>query len=150
MSINPLWAWVIVAIIFFIIEIVTPTTFLVFCFGIGALSAGISTIFGPPGWVPWLVFVFISLIAIILSRPLAQKLSGKKPVRQANVDALIGQKGKVTQTINSALNTGMVLVEREEWRADAQDNTIKIEEGEVVEIVKVEGTHLIVKKAEIS
>lgn len=139
---NPVITWLVIAIIFFIIEIVTPTVFFFACFGIGAIVAALVFHFTALAWLTWIVFAIVSVIGIIVSRPLADKFSGKS-ARLANVDALIGQKGKVIKTIDPEQNEGMVVVAREQWRAEAAE---KIEIGETIEVIKVEGTHLLVKK----
>jgi membrane protein implicated in regulation of membrane protease activity len=139
---NPVLVWIIVAVVFFIIEIVTPTIFVFACFGVGALCASLlSWLFGQT-WLSWVAFIVVSVVGIIASKPLAEKFAGKS-ARLAHVDAIIGKKGKVTLTIDPDKNEGRVVVDREDWRAEA-DN--RIEQGEIIEVLKVEGTHLYVKK----
>ncbi len=140
---NPVMIWIIVAVVFFIIEIITPAIFIYACFGVGALLASlIFWLFGNT-WLSWGVFIAVSVIGIIVSRPLAEKFAGKS-ARLANTDALIGKKGKVIVTLDPEKNEGRVMVDREDWRAEADE---KIEQGEIIEVLKVEGTHLYVKKS---
>ncbi len=133
--------WIVVAVIFFIAEIVTPSFFLMW-FGVGALSASIASVFLADVVTQGVVFVGISLMLVVLSRPIANRLTKKPPIG-AVVDALIGQKARVITEIDSDKNTGRVRVGKEEWAADADE---RIGEGENVEVVRVEGTHVIVKK----
>ncbi|MDD5491595.1 MAG: NfeD family protein [bacterium] len=140
---NPVMVWIIVAVAFFIIEIATPTIFVFACFGIGALCASLAfKLFGNI-WLSWGIFIVVSIIGVIASRPLAEKFAGKS-ARLAHIDAFIGKKGKVTVTIDPEKNEGRVMVDREDWRAEADE---KIEQGEIIEVLKVEGTHLYVKKS---
>jgi membrane protein implicated in regulation of membrane protease activity len=139
---NPVSVWIIVAVVFFIVEIASPTILVFACFGLGALAAALTVWLTPNVWLPWIVFIAVSVVGVIVSRPLAEKYAGKS-ARLAHVDALIGVRGKVSEAIIPEKNEGMVLVEKENWRAQA---TEQINEGETIEVVKVEGTHLIVKK----
>jgi membrane protein implicated in regulation of membrane protease activity len=140
---NPVMVWIIVAVAFFIIEIVTPTIFVFACFGIGALGASLAFKLFSNIWLSWIVFIAVSVVGIIASKPLAEKFAGKS-ARLAHIDAFIGKKGKVTVTIDSEKNEGRVMVDREDWRAEADE---KIEQGAIIEVLKVEGTHLYVKKS---
>ncbi len=140
---NPVMVWIIVAVAFFIIEIITPGVFMYACFGLGAICASlIFWLFGNV-WLSWAVFIVVSVISVIVSRPLAEKFAGKS-ARLANTDAVIGKKGKVTVTLDPEKNEGRVIVDREDWRAEADE---RIEQGEIIEVLKVEGTHLYVKKS---
>lgn len=139
---SPIIVWVVIAIIFFIIEIVTPGVFFFACLGLGALAAALSLWLGASYWLSWASFIGIGLVGILISRPLAERFSGKT-ARHANVDALIGKKGKVIKTIDPSTNEGSVTVDREEWRAEADE---KIEAGSTIEVIAVEGVHVKVKK----
>lgn len=140
---NPIFVWIIVAVAFFIIEIATPTIFVFACFGVGALCASLAVWLVDYTWLPWIVFITISIVGVIASRPLAEKFAGKS-ARLAHIDAIIGKKGKVILAIDPEKDEGRVIVDREDWRAEADE---KIESGEIIEVLKVEGTHLYVKKS---
>jgi membrane protein implicated in regulation of membrane protease activity len=140
---NPVMVWIIVAVAFFIIEIITPGVFMYACFGLGALGASLAFKLFSNVWLSWIVFIAISVLGIVISRPLAEKFAGKS-ARLANIDAIIGKKGKVIVTIDPEKNEGRVMVDREDWRAEADE---RIEQGEIIEVLKVEGTHLYVKKS---
>lgn len=134
--------WIIIAVAFFITEIATPTIFVFACFGIGALCASLAVWLIDNTWLPFVVFITVSIVGVIASRPLAEKFAGKS-ARLAHIDAIIGKKGKVILTIDPEKDEGRVMVDREDWRAEADG---KIESGEIIEVLKVEGTHLYVKK----
>ncbi len=135
--------WAIAAVIFFIIEMATPTAFFFACFGLGALCASLVFWLFNSIWWAWATFIIISIIGVIASRPLAEKFAGKA-ARLANIDAIIGKKGKVIIAIDPEKDEGRVMVDREDWRAEADG---RIEQGEIIEVLKVEGTHLYVKKS---
>jgi membrane protein implicated in regulation of membrane protease activity len=139
---NPVLVWIIVAVAFFIIEIASPTIFVFACFGAGALFASLAFWLFGNIWLSWIIFIAVSVIGVIASKPLSEKYAGKS-ARLAHIDAIIGKKGKVTVTIDPEKNEGRVIVDREDWRAEADG---RIEQGEIIEVLKVEGTHLYVKK----
>jgi len=62
--------------------------------------------------------------------------------KKSNVDALIGKQAVVNEAVNPP-GLGIIKVEGEIWRAES---TEKIEKGQMVEIIAVEGTRLKVKK----
>ncbi|MBI5574020.1 MAG: NfeD family protein [Elusimicrobia bacterium] len=134
--------WAVIAAILFIYEMISPTVFFFDCLGIGAIFAAVTTTFGLM-WLNWAVFFVVSLLAIIFSRPLVNKLI-KKPSRPANVDALINQEAVVLEEIKPN-KFGRVKIEGEEWLAESSE---EIQKGSRVKIIEVKGVRLIVKKSE--
>ncbi len=113
-------------------------------FGLGALVALVSAFFYPHPWLSVAIFIASSAILVILSRPLAEKISGKQP-RKAASDGLIGERGIVIEEIDPLKNKGKVRVGSDIWRAVSSE---KIEKNSWVRVEKIEGVHLIVKKEE--
>ncbi|MEW6556912.1 MAG: NfeD family protein [Elusimicrobiota bacterium] len=132
--------WAVIAVVLFIIEMVSPTVFFFACLGIGAIFAAVATIFGLM-WLNWTVFVVVSFLAIVLSRPLVNKLI-KKPAKPANVDALIGHNAYVLEEIKPT-KFGRVKIEGEEWLAESSE---EIPKDVWVKIIEVKGVRLVVKK----
>lgn len=132
--------WAVISALLFIIEMVSPTVFFFACFGLGAVFAAVTTVFGLM-WLNWAVFFIISLSAIIFSRPLVNKLM-KKPSRPANVDALINQEAVVLEEIKPN-KFGRVKIEGEEWLAESPE---EIRKDSKVKIIEVKGVRLLVKK----
>ena len=133
--------WVIIAVVLFIVELITPGTFYFFCIGIGAIfAAAASALSGP--LVTWTVFFVVSIIFILLSRPIIKKFNSQK-TRDANVDEIVGSKGVVTEAIESMDKPGMVKVKGEKWLAKSNG---KIKDGGEVKVIKAEGNYLIVEK----
>jgi len=121
----------------------TPTFFFMW-FGLGALIALVSVFFYPHPWLSVAIFIASSAILVILSRPLAEKISGKQS-RKAASDGLIGERGIVIEEIDPLKNKGKVRVGSDIWRAVSSE---KIEKNSWVRVEKIEGVHLIVKKEE--
>lgn len=136
-----LWTtWLIAAVALLVVEIITPGIFFFACLSIGALGAGIISLFVHVMWVQWIVFIIISVVSIYFVRPVATKLFVPK-AKKFNVDALVGEKAWVTEKITPP-HMGMVKVNGNLWRAEA-DTEIDIDRW--VEITAVDGAHLQVK-----
>ena len=63
---------------------------------------------------------------------------------KTNIDALVGKEGRVITTIDNALNQGRVMVEGDDWKAEAENNEV-INQGKKIEVLKVNSTILTVK-----
>lgn len=139
--------WFIVSIIFFILEILSPTFFLV-CFSIGALITGLFCLSSISLTVQIFVFVISSLLTLVFLRPFFLKyLDDDSEDKKTNVDALIGQTAIVSEKISPSENKGRVEITGDSWLAISKTGN-EISEGERVEILKVEGTKVYVKRKE--
>lgn len=136
------WIWAILALIFIIAEIFTAGFFII-CFGIGAVAAALMAFLGFNTIWQMAIFVCVSALAVILTRPIATKISGAGDNR-VGIDRVLHQEAIVTQTIDPAKARGRVRVEREEWLADSIGDVV-IDSGSKVEVVAVEGTRLKVR-----
>ncbi|MCS7231782.1 MAG: NfeD family protein [Elusimicrobiota bacterium] len=136
--------WLIFAVLFFIIEILTPGIFLFSCFSIGAIMAFFSSYFTKSVILQSVVFCVFSVISIYLLRPLLFKFFTPK-WHKTNVNSIIGKIGIVEEDINNKKIMGLVKVENELWRAVCECDEI-IPKGSKVEVIKVEGVHIVVKK----
>ena len=69
------------------------------------------------------------------------------PDVRTNVDALVGQRGKVTQDFDPGLRLGRVSAAGDDWRAESvNDRVLRV--GDLVEVVRVESNTLVVKPTE--
>ncbi len=136
------WLGILVAAI--VLEIAT-TQIVSIWFAIGALAAFIATLAGVQQlWIQIVIFVVVSAIAVIATRPLVKKIINKK-AEPTNADMVIGKTGVVTETIDNLAPTGVVKVNGSVWTARSADNTV-IEVGEKVIIREISGVKLIVIK----
>ncbi|MCD6384906.1 NfeD family protein [Candidatus Sumerlaeota bacterium] len=141
---KPWIIWMIFAAILLIAEIFTAGFFLLW-FGIAAGVAAFVALTGLGAPFQWGVFVVLSIVLFIISRPLAERLTKQQPPG-IGADRFIGKKGIVVEEINPELGTGMVRIKSDEWRADSSDGQI-IPKEQKIEVIGVDGTHLIVKKS---
>lgn len=143
-----MWSfWLIVAGIFFVIEIAT-VGFLVFWLGIGAILAMITSFITDNIITQAIVFVVSSCILIPLTKPLADKFTGKKSV-PTNSYSLINKHGIVTTDINPIECVGQVKVNGEIWSAKTEDESI-ISKGTEIEVIKIDGVKLIVSPIKVN
>ncbi|MCH8027175.1 MAG: NfeD family protein [candidate division Zixibacteria bacterium] len=135
------WIWLAVAVIFLIIELVTPTLFFV-CFFAGALASGVYSYFSPDQYY-WQIgiFVIVSLALLPPTRILAKKLD-KPSAQKSNVDALVGKTGRVIKPIGPD-SGGQVQIGGEIWIASANST---MAEGVRIQVLSVSGTRLNVEE----
>src|SRR5262245_11547031 len=85
------WLWLLLCLIMFARELMTPGGFFIFFFGVGAIVVGLLTLLGlagPPS-LQWLLFVAISVVAFAIFRKPLQNRLGKTPAQE--VDSLVGE-----------------------------------------------------------
>ena len=134
--------WLIVAGICFVIESFT-IGFLVFWFGIGALVALVASLFISNIWIQSLIFIIVSSLLLIFTKPLVKKFVKEKDVIPTNVYSIIGKEGIVVENIDTINGVGKVKVNGELWSATSLEN---IEKGTKVKVLKVNGVKLEVEK----
>ncbi|HMK16993.1 MAG TPA: NfeD family protein [Chitinophagaceae bacterium] len=145
MEIEVWHIWIIIAILLFILEVFAPT-FLMACLALGCIAAGISSYLDYGIKIQLLSFSIGTLIGFFGVRPFMLKYAHRNSNKvKTNIEALVGKVGKVTVTIDSSQYQGRVIVEGEDWRAETKNNEI-INEGERIEVLKINSTILIVKR----
>lgn len=136
--------WLIIAILFVILEIFTPG-FAVLCFGIGAVAASIVSCYAGLN-AQLLAMVIGTALSFVLVRPFVLKVMSKKEKEmKTNADALIGRRGIVSETIDASQHSGRVAIDGDDWKAVSEDGS-RIEAGQSVEIVNRESLIITVKK----
>lgn len=141
---EPYIMWLILGVVLVVAEIFMPS-FFIFWFGVGAfVASGLSVVFGTVVQVT--AFAVVSGLLVLLTRPFAKKISGKEP-RKIHIDEIIGKTAVVTETIDNSTGKGLIRVGGDVWRALSVDDSV-VESGKKVTILKVDGTHLVVKKIE--
>lgn len=135
--------WLVVLAILLVIEFLTLGLTTVWFAG-GALVAFLISLVGGPLWLQLLLFIAVSVVLLLFTRPLAVKYLNKD-VQKTNVDSIPGEKGIVTATIDNLKAEGQVTIQGMEWTARAKNGNI-IEKGKVVRVTAVEGVKLIVEE----
>lgn len=135
--------WIGVAVVMAIVEASTTQLVSVW-FVVGALAAALTTIFTDSVWIQLAVFLAVSVIALIVTRPLVKRFKKKKQPESTNADRLIGQYGVVITPLADEQSVGQVKVLGEIW--SAKSTTLPLEEGDRVRVLRIEGVKLIVEK----
>lgn len=137
-------AWAVLFVVFSILEAVT-TQLVSIWFALGSLGAFIAAVFDAPAAAQIMIFIILSVILLLLTRPLAKKLMNKTIV-PTNADSLTGQIGQVIESIDNFKSQGRVAIDGLDWSARSDDGG-KIEKGTNVVVKKITGVRLIVHVA---
>ncbi len=138
--------WLIVFVALLVIEIATLGLTTIW-FAAGALVAFLAAYIGFGVPVQVIIFLAVSIILLILTRPIAIKYFNQER-QKTNAESLIGQKAIVIEEVNPLQATGKVEVNGMEWSAKTEESD-RIEVSTVVSIKGIQGVKLIVEKEEV-
>ena len=139
--------WLVLFILFLIFEIATLGLTTIWFAG-GAFIAFWMSV-AEIGFVPQLiVFLVVSVILLVTTRPIATKYLNKNTTR-TNVEELIGNTVKVSETIDNINETGHVLINGVEWLARAQHEGMVIQQDTLVKIMEIQGVKVMVQPLSI-
>lgn len=137
-------AWLILLIVLLVIEVLTLGLTTIWFAG-GALAALIASLAGAGFWLQVLLFLLVSVVLLIFTRPVAVRyLNGRTTA--TNVDSLIGRECIVTEEINNLCGKGAVSVGGVTWTARAEREDRVIGKDRIVQIVRVDGVKAIVRE----
>ena len=129
--------WAVLAVVGLILEL-TSGDFFIMCIAIGAAGAAITAPFASI-YVQLAVFGAVTLFSLFQVRPFVLRyLHNNEEKRVSNADALLGRKGRVSETIPAG-GFGYVAIDGDQWRAVAV-NDEEIAAGTRVRIVSREST----------
>lgn len=134
--------WAAAILIFGIAEAVTVQLVSIW-FLVGAIAALIAALCGASPVIQIIIFIAVSVLALVITRPLVKKYVSPKK-ENTNADRVIGQIGIVAEDIDNINATGQVKVDGKIWTARSIDNSIIPAGGEVI-IDRIDGVKLIVK-----
>jgi membrane protein implicated in regulation of membrane protease activity len=135
--------WVIAACAFGIGEMLT-TGFFLAPFALGAAVAAMVDVAGAGALTSWIAFIAVSLLTLVVVRPLARSHMKSPPQIRTGAAALIGRRAIVLETIANDEGVGCIRVDGEVWTARALDEDQVIEQGTRVEIVDIRGATALV------
>ena len=138
------WIWLILVVVFIIAELAT-VGLLTIWFAAGALAAMLMAMIGAPLWVQIFIFLAVSVALLLLTRPWARKYINNRTIK-TNVDRNIGQRAIVTEPVNNLSHSGRAVVLGQDWSICTEDDSETIDAGELVEVLRVSGVKLIVRK----
>ena len=138
------WIWLVAAVVFAVGEIGVAGSFFLLPFAGGALVAAIASGLGAPVGLGWLLFVVVSAGCSAVLWPLGRRLDRNSPQHAIGANRWVGKQAYVLQDIPGGMgNTGLIRLEREEWRAESLIGT-PIRAGSTVLVSRVDGTRLVV------
>lgn len=138
--------WLILFVILLVIEIFTMGLTTIWFAG-GALAAIAAGVLGFGTVVQVVVFIAVSIVLLIVTRPLAVKYFNQER-QKTNAELLIGQQALVLEEIDTLQSVGRVEIRGQEWSAKTDDPDGKIEKNAVVVVEGIQGVKLIVRKKE--
>ena len=141
---NAIYTWLLLTAALLVIEAMTAGLTTIWFAG-GAVAALVLAFLGMPVWIQTGAFAAVSLVLLLITRPLALKYM-KKGQGATSHDRLIGQEVLVTEQIDNLRGTGEVQVDGQYWMARSVDNDQIIEKGEVAMVRSIQGVKLIVGK----
>jgi len=139
---NMLWVWVAVIILCVLFEATSPIQLVSIWGAISGIVALILEICGVNMAVQIVVFLVLTLVLIILTRPLAKKMTKFKHAA-TNADSNIGKTGVVTKITDEQLGVFRVKVDNNDWSATTEDKH-PVPVGSEVTVLRIEGVKLIV------
>ena len=140
-----IWVWLGAAVVFGVVEALTAGLVSIW-FVAGSAAALIGAFLGAGLGVQVALFVVVSAAALAVTRPLVRRYAAGKAV-PTNLDRVLGDTGRVTETIDNARSAGAVYVDGKTWTARSDDGAV-IPQGTTVKILRMEGVKLFVRKIE--
>jgi membrane protein implicated in regulation of membrane protease activity len=135
---DHMWeAWLGLAVLFGVLELVSLDLFLVMLAG-GAIVGGVTALLGGPVALQVAMALISSVALLGVIRPPVVRRLHSGPDLKTGAEALIGKRATVLREL--AYGTpGRVKIGGEEWTAEPYDEDDRIEQGELVDVVQIKG-----------
>ena len=134
--------WLVVLAACAIVELLTMGLTSIWFAG-GALVAAITSLFVPFFWVQLVIFVVVSILLLVFTKPVAVKFFNRGRLK-TNAESLVGKRAIVTSEIDNLKEIGEVTVQGLDWSARTENDGVVIPKNAVVVIKRIEGVKLIV------
>lgn len=144
-----IYVWIALIVFFLLVEAGTVAMVSLWFAG-GAFAGMIACLLGGGPWLQISIFLAVSLALLILFLPAIKKRQSKKAIIPTNADRIIGMKALVTEPIDFLQGKGAVKADGKVWSAKLEESdsgvSESIPEGALVEILRIEGAKVIVRK----
>ena len=139
-----LWVWIAVIVVACLMEWATQVQLISIWAALGGIVALILELAGLGKEIQVVVFFAVTILAIVLTRPLAKKMTSfiKTPT---NADMNIGKTGLVTKIVDESTGVFRVKVAGADWSAVTEASDIP-SVGSSVKVERIEGVKLVVSK----
>jgi membrane protein implicated in regulation of membrane protease activity len=141
---NTTMYWLVAMIVLILIEIQTVGLTTIW-FAAGALVAVIASAIGLNFVVQVVMFIVVSIVMLIFTRPWAMKYINANRTK-TNYEDIIGKVVRITQDVDNISGTGAAIVNGQEWTARANDENVKIPSGKLAKVVDIKGVKLMVEE----
>lgn len=137
------WIWLAMAVALSVGELFVAGTFALLPFAAGAATAALLAFAGLPVAITWAAFVVDSIVMFVVLQRYAKRL-GSGGHSGVGAERWVGRQAFVLQEIPRGHGaTGLIRLEREEWRAESLTGD-PIRPGSTVLVSRVDGTRLVV------
>jgi membrane protein implicated in regulation of membrane protease activity len=136
--------WLVITVVLGIVEVITMGLVTIW-FAAGSTVALILSLFGAPAWLQWVAFLVVSVVVLLLVRPIAETRFNNR-IKKTNIDAVVGRKLIAKTDIDNLHGLGKVDMDGSTWLAASSMDNIIIHKGEEVRVVAVSGVKLIVER----
>ena len=138
--------WLGLFILLLVIEIITVGLTTIW-FAAGALAALAANVLGANLIIQIIIFLAVSVVLLIFTRPWAEKHLNRKRVR-TNYEREIGKVIQITEKVDNLNQTGKSVVDGQEWTVRSKNDSEIFEAGALARVAAVSGVKLIVEKCE--
>ena len=135
------YVWIAAIVLLAILEGATAQMVCIW-FVLGGIAALVTSIFTDAIWIQLTVFVAVSLVSLLVTRPLVKKVMSFKK-EDTNADRYVGKTGIVAETICNEEGKGQVNISGNIWTARSMDQSV-IPKGSFVMVDAIEGVKLVV------
>lgn len=143
-GVSSILFWLLVLVIMLVIEIASLGLTSIWFAG-GALVAFVFALFHAPLILQIVVFLIVSLVLLVFTRPIAVKYFNKDRER-TNVESMIGRQVIVVSEVDNLQGIGRVTVGGQEWSARTVQDGVVLPVGAVAVVKEVKGVKLIVEE----
>ena len=117
-------------------------------FAVGAVAGMIGSVAGASITVQVILFLIVSTLTLLFTRPLVKKFVAPK-ITRTNADRIFDKTGVVIEMIDNIAGTGTVSVDGKLWTARSEKSDV-IQPNEMVKIIRISGVKVFVEKTEKS
>ncbi|MCI9488548.1 NfeD family protein [Lachnospiraceae bacterium 48-42] len=139
-------AWLVLLIILLIIEIITVGLTSIWAAG-GALAALVLNLLDISLLWQVVVFFIVTFVLLYFTRPFAIRFINTRR-EKTNYEGIIGKTIRIAETVDNISQTGMAVVNGQEWTVRAEKENEILEPGTLAKVVNIAGVKLIVRKYE--
>ena len=136
--------WLVAFGVLLLVEILTLGLTTIW-FAAGALAAFLMAALSLPLMVQIVVFLMVSALLLIFTRPVMTKHLNAKTTK-TNAESLVGDKARVLLPVNNIKEEGQVMVNGMEWTARSTKDEVTFQKDEMVRIAGISGVKLIIEK----